>query len=130
LGGPTTGTLEGAQILIALEPLVYRSLSGPDMELGKAIKLIRVASGLKQKDIATKLDVTPNYISLIESGNREPSVSLLKSLANIFGVPVGLFFLWEETGLHRGKVDKARGLLTQLEALYVIAQREKAQDKE
>jgi transcriptional regulator with XRE-family HTH domain len=100
------------------------------MELGKAIKLIRVASGLKQKDIATKLDVTPNYISLIESGNREPSVSLLKSLANIFGVPVGLFFLWEETGLHREKVDKARGLLTQLETLYVVAQREKAQRKE
>ena len=95
------------------------------MELGTAIKLIRTSSGLKQKDVATKVGVTSNYISLVESGNREPSVSLLKKLATIFGVPVGLFFLWEENDPSSSKknIDQLRHLLAQLEAMYVFANR-------
>jgi transcriptional regulator with XRE-family HTH domain len=97
------------------------------MNLGTAIKLIRTSSGLKQKDVATRLGVTSNYVSLVESGNREPSVSLLKRLATIFGVPVGLFFLWEGNGPPSSKknIDQLRHLLTQLEAMYVFANRPK-----
>jgi transcriptional regulator with XRE-family HTH domain len=97
------------------------------MNLGTAIKLIRTSSGLKQKDVATRLGVTSNYVSLVESGNREPSVSLLKRLATIFGVPVGLFFLWEGNGPSSSKknIDQLRHLLTQLEAMYVFANRPK-----
>lgn len=98
------------------------------MKLGTAIKLIRTSSGLKQKEIAERLGVTSNYISLVESGNREPSVSLLKRLARVLGVPVGLFFLWEEDDLaaSRKNVEKVRQLLAQLEAMYVFANRAKS----
>jgi transcriptional regulator with XRE-family HTH domain len=97
------------------------------MKLGTAIKLIRTSSGLKQKEIASRLGVTSNYISLVESGSREPSISLLKKLARILGVPVGLFFLWEEDDpvASRKNVEKMRHLLTQLEAMYVFANRAK-----
>jgi transcriptional regulator with XRE-family HTH domain len=95
------------------------------MELGTAIKLIRTSSGMKQKDVATKLGVTSNYVSLVESGNREPSVSLLKRLATIFGVPVGIFFLWEGSDRTSPKrnIGQLRDLLAQLEAMYVFAKR-------
>lgn len=97
------------------------------MHLGTAIKLIRTSSGLKQKDVAAKLGVTSNYMSLVENGSREPSVSLLKKLAAILGVPVGLFFLWEQTGSPSSMkgVDRLRQLLTELEAMYVFANRAK-----
>jgi len=100
---------------------------GLAMHLGTAIKLIRTSGGLKQKDVAEKLGVTANYISLVESGSREPSVSLLKKLATILGVPVGLFFLWEQTesGPSMKGVDRLRQLLTELEAMYVFANRPK-----
>ena len=98
------------------------------MKLGTAIKLIRTSSGLKQKQVATKLGVTSNYISLVESGNREPSVSLLKKLAAILGVPVGLFFLWDEDDPAASKknIEQMRHLLAQLEAMYVFASRTKS----
>jgi transcriptional regulator with XRE-family HTH domain len=97
------------------------------MKLGTAIKLIRTSSGLKQKDVAARLGVTSNYVSLLESGNREPSVSLLKKLATIFGVPVGLFFLWEanEPPSSKKNIEQLRHLLAQLEAMYVFANRPK-----
>ena len=47
--------------------------------LGNAIKLIRTARGLTQRALAEQLDVTANYLSLIESDKREPSLSFLKS---------------------------------------------------
>jgi transcriptional regulator with XRE-family HTH domain len=95
------------------------------VKLGTAIKLIRTSSGLKQKDIATKLGVTPNYISLVESGNREPSVSLLKKMASILDVPVGLFFLWDadDSAASRDNIEHLRRMLAQLEAMYVFANR-------
>lgn len=91
------------------------------MELFKAIKLIRTASGMKQKDVAAKLGVTSNYISLLEHGKREPSISFLKRLGKLLGVPVGLFFLWDYQGSREG-IDQVRDLLAKLEALYLLSQ--------
>jgi transcriptional regulator with XRE-family HTH domain len=99
------------------------------MNLGQATKLMRTASGLRQKEIADQLGVTANYISLIENGKREPSVAFLRHLAKALGVPVGLFFLWEETESKSSKtgVDQLRDILTQLETMYVVANRRKIQ---
>jgi len=101
------------------------------MELAKAIKLIRTASGLKQKEVADKLGATSNYISLVENGKREPSISFLKRLAAVLGVPVGLFFLWEQESAGRSEksINKIRSLLARLEAMYVFASRKKIRKK-
>jgi transcriptional regulator with XRE-family HTH domain len=92
------------------------------MRLGSAIKLIRTAAGMKQRDVARKLSVTPNHISLVEGGKREPSVALLRGLSKIQGVPVGLFFLWEDTdtGDSKRNLDQLRSILSRLEAMYVL----------
>jgi transcriptional regulator with XRE-family HTH domain len=86
---------------------------------------------MKQIEIAVKVGVTANYLSLIENGKREPSVSFLRRLAAVLGVPVGLFFLWEqERGERpRGRINQVRNLLTQLEGMYVLASRAKVQKK-
>jgi transcriptional regulator with XRE-family HTH domain len=97
------------------------------MNLGQVTKLIRTASGLRQNELAKRLRVTANYISMVENGKREPSVSFLRELARVFNVPVGLFFLWEETGMRSVKknVDHLRDIVTQLESMYVFANRPK-----
>ncbi|SRR5437660_708893 len=101
------------------------------MDLGKAIKLVRTASGRKQGEIAESLGVTANYLSLVENGKREPSVSFLKRLAATLGVPVGFFFLWEEgeSTASKRNMDHLRELLVQLEAMYVFAKRGKTGGK-
>ena len=94
------------------------------MKLGQAIKLVRTANGLRQKEIARKLGVTPNYVSLIESGNRGPSISFLNRLADVLGVPVGVFFLWQESPKKKrptNQLKKMRDLLIQLEAFHLLS---------
>jgi transcriptional regulator with XRE-family HTH domain len=91
------------------------------MTLGNAIKLIRTSTNSRQRELAGRLKVSPNYISLLENGKREPSISFLRNLAKELGVPIGLFFLWEGTplsGLTRNqRFHELRDLMVQIQAL-------------
>ena len=66
------------------------------MNLGKTIKLLRISVGLKQRELANKLGISSNYLSLIESNKREPSLNLLKSLSKELNIPMDLFF-WDSS---------------------------------
>jgi len=94
------------------------------MTLGNAIKLVRTAGRLKQRALAKKLNVSENYLSLIENGKREPSLSFLRGIAKALDVPVGIFFLWQDFDTEKrtdGKsIDQIRDLLARLEAMYVL----------
>ena len=48
--------------------------------------LLRVAQGIKVKDLAQELSVTPAYINAIESGERFPSNRLLRDYAQTLDV--------------------------------------------
>jgi transcriptional regulator with XRE-family HTH domain len=90
--------------------------------LGNAIKVVRTATGMKQREVAAKVGVTANYLSLVEGGKREPSIAFLNRLAKTLGIPVGIFFLWQEMGDNETdskRIDKIRDLLTRLEAMYI-----------
>jgi transcriptional regulator with XRE-family HTH domain len=62
------------------------------MSVGRAVKFARIAAGIKQKDLADRLDVSPNYLSLVENDKREPSISFLRNLSSEIGIPLGLLF--------------------------------------
>ena len=91
--------------------------------IGKTIKFLRIAKGLKQVELSERLEVSKNYISLIENDKREPSLSFLKELAKVLDVPVGMFFLEidmskkEVSPRERDLLMKMRDLMLQLEML-------------
>src|SRR4051812_31337987 len=58
------------------------------------LRLFRVAAGLNQRQLATKLGVTSNFISMIERGHREPTFRFLRSFAKTVRVPISVL-LWE-----------------------------------
>jgi transcriptional regulator with XRE-family HTH domain len=62
------------------------------MSLGKSIKKYRNNAGLKQKELASLLNVSVNYMSLVENDKREPSLSFIKNLASELQIPVGFLF--------------------------------------
>jgi transcriptional regulator with XRE-family HTH domain len=62
------------------------------MSVGRAVRFARVAAGIKQKDLAGRLDISPNYLSLVENDKRDPSISFLRNLASEIGIPLGLLF--------------------------------------
>jgi transcriptional regulator with XRE-family HTH domain len=67
------------------------------MNIGTTLRLLRIASDLKQTSVAKDLDITANYLSLVETGKKEPSLTFLKKFSQRFNVPLG-YLLWIALG--------------------------------
>jgi transcriptional regulator with XRE-family HTH domain len=93
------------------------------MEVGTTVRFLRLSAGLKQSDLAARLGVSPNYISLIENNKRDPSLSFLRDLSDEFGVPLGLLFLDIEvdrsktSGEERALVMRIKDLILEIERI-------------
>lgn len=56
--------------------------------LGPAVKALREAYGIKQSDLAIRCDITPGFLSNLESGRKQPSASKAREIAGQLGVPL------------------------------------------
>ena len=56
------------------------------MKLGEKIKLLRKGKKISQEELANMLKINRNYLSRIETGNSEPTSSVLKNIAKIFNI--------------------------------------------
>ena len=61
-------------------------MGSPKLTLGKALRELRQRSRLTQVELAQRLDVGPTYISHLEGDRREPSLDLLRRLAQVLDV--------------------------------------------
>jgi len=61
-------------------------------QLGSRLKEIRVKTGLSLREIARQLKVSPSFVSQIENGKSQPSVSTLYEMAKLLSVPVDVLF--------------------------------------
>jgi transcriptional regulator with XRE-family HTH domain len=93
-----------------------------DMSVGRAAKFARVAAGIKQKDLADRLDVSPNYLSLVENNKREPSISFLRNLAGELAIPIGLLFLNVDSDLSEVSPEERALLLRIQDFIFQIQQ--------
>lgn len=53
---------------------------------GPAVARLRESKGLSQVDLADRCGVNPSYVSLLESGTRQPSSALALKIANTLRV--------------------------------------------
>ncbi|PIQ92251.1 MAG: DNA-binding protein [Parcubacteria group bacterium CG11_big_fil_rev_8_21_14_0_20_39_22] len=58
-------------------------------KLGNNMKKLRLEKGMSQGDICRKLGVDRSYISNVESGKKNPTLSTITKLAKALGVSVG-----------------------------------------
>lgn len=63
----------------------------PRENLGRALKTLRTFHGIQQKELADRLNLTPNYISLIENGARVPSWEVLCDFLDAMEVSFNAF---------------------------------------
>ncbi len=63
------------------------------MKPGKAIRIVRTARRLSQKDLAEKVSIDQSHISLLERDLREPSLKVLEAISEALEVPVYLLVL-------------------------------------
>ncbi|MFT8808131.1 cupin domain-containing protein [Gluconobacter sp.] len=62
------------------------------MDLGTRLRFVRTARNLSQRELAKRTGVTNSTISLIESGDMNPSVGTLKRVLDGIPVTLGEFF--------------------------------------
>lgn len=63
------------------------------MDYGRAIRVVRSAHGLSQRQLADRIGVSASHLSLIESRKRDPSLKLLEDIAVGMAVPMHLLAL-------------------------------------
>ncbi|MGD8451334.1 MAG: helix-turn-helix transcriptional regulator [Phycisphaerae bacterium] len=59
----------------------------PMLELGKAIRIVRAAKGMRLSTLADNAGVSIPFLSLVENGERQPSLDVLRRLANALRIP-------------------------------------------
>ena len=97
------------------------------MNTGQTLKMLRVAANLKQGVLAKDLNITPNYLSLIENGKKEPSLTLLKNFSKKMGVSLG-YLLW--LALEEGNLPEEMELKHKMDNLLVEIMRKRTKDGE
>ena len=64
----------------------------PLQDLGPRLKAIRLASEKSLREVARTLDVSPSFLSQIENGKSQPSVSTLFLISRYHGVSIDALF--------------------------------------
>lgn len=75
------------------------------MHIGNAIKDLRQKRGFKQNEFAEKSGLSQSYLSLIEKGVKEPTLSILKQIATVLEIPmpVLVFFALDKDDVEESK---------------------------
>ena len=74
------------------------------MNYSKAIRVARSLADLSQGQLADRADIDRSYLSLIESGKRQPTIETLEKLAVALKLP---FHLLSLLGSEEADVEKA-----------------------
>jgi transcriptional regulator with XRE-family HTH domain len=72
--------------------------SDPEGEtvLNEALRLIRVFHDVPQNAMAARLQISAPYLSEIESGNKEPTLALLRKYSEEFNIPISSIMFFSE----------------------------------
>lgn len=86
------------------------------LTIGQLIKLGRISQKINQDDLANKLDVSKNYISLVENDKKDPSINFLKNTAKLLNIPLVLL-IWEKIDLPKGKTKDEKEIKKQIDKM-------------
>lgn len=91
------------------------------MKIGNSIKFIRMTKNLSQKDLAKKINISQNYLSLIENDKKKPSLSLLNKISMELEVPLSALIvdidIKKNNKEQQAIIFRIRDLIVQLESL-------------
>jgi transcriptional regulator with XRE-family HTH domain len=86
-------------------PAAYSEIASGEQLLAADIRTLRKSRGLTLSEIAFRLGRSVGWVSQIERGLSVPSLGDLRALADLFGVPISLFFS------HDVPVEAERGVV-------------------
>lgn len=60
--------------------------------IGQTIKYLRTETGMRQGELAARINKTQTIVSCIESGKSRPSLSTVKEICKVFKIKPSAFF--------------------------------------
>ena len=94
------------------------------MDLGHAIKTLRLKQGITQAQLAERCGMSTNAVSLLETGKSYPPKATVEKMCSVFGISQALFqlsaieegdFPEEKRVLYRAMLDPLRNELLDIE---------------
>ncbi|TVQ50422.1 MAG: XRE family transcriptional regulator [Saprospirales bacterium] len=76
------------------------------MDIAEQIKKIRKEKGLSQQDVADKLSMNRVQYNRIETGNSDPTMNILRRIANVLDINVVEFFEAKNNGTEAHTVNE------------------------
>ena len=64
------------------------NIGGVAMDFGKKVQMLRKNHNISQENLASLLKINRNYLSRIETGKSEPTLTIIKDIATFFKVDV------------------------------------------
>ncbi|MGH7624804.1 MAG: helix-turn-helix domain-containing protein [Gemmatimonadaceae bacterium] len=93
------------------------------MTVGDCIKTLRASAGLKQRELAARARVSASMLSLVESGKREPTIPMLRAIAEALQIPANVLFAAALGTGAPANTSEARQARALTERLLHVAQR-------
>ena len=104
-------------LICQLYSFIYMDLL---VKIGRRLKVIRSNSGLKQKDLANKLEIPPSLLSMYEQGKREPSIIFLAKFAKHFNINLSQLFAFIDDEKNKSSEEPTViSLLTEMKSILV-----------
>jgi len=92
------------------------------LELGKAIRIVRDAKGIRLATLAERSGVSVPFLSLVEHGDRQPSLAVLRKVADGLGIPPEvLIMLSQPTSGHLQSDDRTtQSLIAAIQKMLAV----------
>lgn len=92
------------------------------LDLGKAIRIVREAKGMRLATLAKRASVSVPFLSLIENGARQPSLAVLRKVADGLAIPPEvLIMLSQPASGHLESRDRTtQSLVTSIQKLLSV----------
>ncbi|MGI6359415.1 MAG: helix-turn-helix domain-containing protein [Bacillota bacterium] len=102
------------------------------VSLGKKIRHLRQLKNWAQAELAERAGVSRSYISELERETREPTIGIMKNIADAFKVPIDIFFdettLFPLAELNNVLPDDIQEFLREQDGLAYVQLARKAKD--
>lgn len=66
--------------------MVGKSLGVHELPFGAALRRVRLAAGMSQEQLGLEAGVQRNFISLLETGQNQPTIGTISKLARALGM--------------------------------------------
>jgi transcriptional regulator with XRE-family HTH domain len=101
--------------------------------LGKTIRILRLAKALKASELADAAEISVSFLSLVENGDRQPSLDVIRRISKALSIPseaLVLLGMGDESNLVLQNDNSAEITQTVNDLIQIEAKLGKLLDKE